>query len=181
MLRSQAEGLGKRRRQIVPEIVRRMRKTPHPVGELCHQRYLASRRDVAGELVQHACPPAGSSFQRLDENADGAATGESSLPGGAVLDAEFERLGLGGEKHLFRLGDHLPFDAAARDRAEEIPSPVDGKLAADRPWRRAPGLNDGGKGHAAALFQPVERARNDAWIAGTHRLVRNSGSRQFRP
>jgi hypothetical protein len=158
-----------------------MREPPHPVGELCHQRHLASRRNVACELPQHACPLAGSSFQRLDENADGAATGEPSLPGGAVLDAEYERLRRGREKHLFRLGDHLSFDAAARNRAEEVPSPVDRKLAADRPWRRAPGLNDSGQGHAAALFQPVERARNDAWIAGTHRFLRNSGSRQFRP
>src|SRR5262245_42884671 len=174
-----AEGLGEGRRQIVPEIARRMGKPPSAVSEICYQRRLASRLDVAGELMQHACSFARSSFHRLDEDADGATTGEPGLPGGAVFDAEFERLWLGGEKNLCRLGDHLALHAATRDRAEEIPSPVDRKLAADRPWRRAPGLNDSGKGDAAAFFQPVERAWNDAWIAGTHRLFRNSGSRQF--
>ena len=69
-----------------------MREPPRAVGKICDQRHLASRRDVAGKLMQHACPRAGSSFQRLDEDADGAAAGEPSLPGGVVLDAEFERL-----------------------------------------------------------------------------------------
>jgi len=120
-------------------------------------------------------------FQRLQEDTDGAAASEPGLPGDFVLDAELQHLGLAGGQHLRGFGDHFPLDAAARNRAEEIASSVDRKLAADGAWRRAPGLNDGGKGHAAALGQPVERAWNDAWIAGTHRLLRNSQISTVKP
>ena len=94
------------------------------------------------------------SFQRLQEDADGAAASEPGLPGNLILDAELQHLGLARGQHLRGFGDHFPLDAAARDRAEEIPLAVDGELAADGLRGGAPGLNDGGERHAPALGTP---------------------------
>ena len=51
--------------------------------------------------------------------------------------------------------DHRAFDAAARDRAVEIAVGVDDEMAADRPRRRAPGLDDGGDRHLLAVLHPA--------------------------
>ena len=154
----QAEGLGKRRRQIVPEILRRMREraragwralSPAPPcvraamspASRCSTRDASPTPPSSGSTKMRMVPPQASpAFQAVS----------SSTPNSSTL-------GLAGGQHLLRLGDHLALDAAARDRAEEIPLAVDRELAADRLRRRAPGLNDGGKRHAPALGQPVER------------------------
>src|SRR6201996_6752759 len=55
----------------------------------------------------------------LDEHADGAAAGQTDIPGGLVGDAELQHLGLARLDHVQRLSDHGPLDAAAGDRPQE--------------------------------------------------------------
>src|SRR6478736_6995147 len=83
----------------------------------------------------------GKLFHLLHEHPDGAAAGEPHLPGGLVGDAELEHSRLAAVDHIERLGDHRAFDTAARHRAEEVSLLVDHQIGADRPRRRAPGLN----------------------------------------
>src|SRR6476469_9736316 len=75
------------------------------------------------------------------EDADRAAARETHLPSRLVCHAEFERLWLAALDHVERLGDHRAFDAAARDRAEEVAFAVDDEVGADWPRRRAPSLD----------------------------------------
>src|SRR4051794_20960813 len=51
----------------------------------------------------------------LDEDADGAAAGQSDIPGGLVSHAEFQHFGFAAGDHVQRLGDHGALDAAAGD------------------------------------------------------------------
>src|SRR5215475_1893597 len=55
----------------------------------------------------------------LDEDTDGAAAGQTDIPGGLVGDAELQHFGLARSDHIQRLGHHGAFDAAARNRAQE--------------------------------------------------------------
>src|SRR5215831_12362812 len=105
---------------------------------------------------------------------DGAATGEPDLPGGLVGDAEFERLGRAALDHVERLGDDRALDTAARYRAEEIALAVDDEVRADRPRRRAPGLDHGGKRDAAALFAPFLGGLEDVVVARERLLHHHS-------
>src|SRR5580704_6518901 len=94
-------------------------------------------------------------FHLLDEHPNGATAGQAHFPGGFVGDAEFQHLWLAALDDVERLGDHRAFDAAAGHRAEEIAFLVDNQVRADRPRRRAPGLDHGGERHRPALFAPV--------------------------
>src|SRR5262249_48025968 len=117
----------------------------------------------------------------LHIDADGAAAGEADLPGGLVGDAEFERLGLAALDHIERLGDDRALDAAARHRAEEIALAVDDEVRADRPRRRAPGLDHGGKRDAAALFAPFLGGLEDVVVARERLLHHHSPESHPRP
>ena len=64
-----------------------------------------------------------------------------------------------------RLGHHRALDAAARHRAQEIALVVDHQIGADRPRRRAPGLDHGGERHAAACLAPVLGRLQDVFVA----------------
>ena len=153
------------------------RSWPRSSGPCASERAPVERSVTSAALLRAAISPASwcsreasrsRSFQRLQENADGAAASEPGLPGDFILDAELQHLGLARGQHLRCLGDHLPLDAAAGDRAEEIPLPVDGELAADGLRGRAPGLDDGGERHAPALGTPGQCPWNDAWVARAH-------------
>src|SRR5262249_35131121 len=91
--------------------------------------------------------------------------GEPDLPGGLVGDAEFERLGLAALDHVERLGDDLTFDASTRYRAKKVALLVDDQIGADRPRRRAPGLDHGRERYAAALAAPVLGSLQDVFVA----------------
>src|SRR5579863_4113819 len=105
------------------------------------------------------------SLDLLQIDPDGAAAGEPHLPGGLVGDAELQRLGLAVLDHLERLRHHRAFDAAPRDRAQEIALIVDAQVGADRPRRRAPGFHHGGKRHAAPRVTPVLGRLEDIFVA----------------
>ena len=107
---------------------------------------------------------------------DRAAAGEPDLPGGLVGDAEFERLRLAALDHVERLGHHRALDAAARHRAEEIALVVDHQIRADRPRRRAPGL-DHGRERDAAPCSPATPPR----LSGCLRRVRACNLRRHLP
>src|SRR5260370_4395265 len=85
---------------------------------------------------------------------DGAAAGEPHLPGGLVGDAEFERLGLAVFDHVEGFRHHRAFDAAARDRAQEVALIIDDQVRTDRPRRRAPGLHHGANPHPPPALPP---------------------------
>src|ERR1700730_11066087 len=95
------------------------------------------------------------SLDLLQIDPEGAAAGEAHLPGSLVGDAEFERLGRAVLDHVERFRHHRAFDAAARDRAQEVALIVDDQVGADRPRRRAPGLHHGGERHTAPRLAPV--------------------------
>src|SRR5262245_5051676 len=122
-----------------------------------------------------------SSLHLLHIDADRPAAGEADLPGGLVGDAEFERLGLAALDHVERLGDDRALDAAARHRAEEIALALDAEVRADRPRRRAPGLDHGGKRDAAALFAPFLGGLEDVVVARERLLHHHSPDSHPRP
>ena len=94
-------------------------------------------------------------LQPLEEDLDLAAAGQADPPGGLVLDAEGERLGLAVGQDALGLGDHLAFDAAARHRPLEAPVGGDHHLPADPHRRRAPGADHRGQRDAAVLVEPL--------------------------
>src|SRR5262249_27291972 len=85
--------------------------------------------------------------------------------------AELQGLRLAAFDHIDRLGHHRAFDAAARDRAQEIALVVDHQIGADRPRRRAPGLDHGRKGHAAPRALPVLGRFEDVFVSCQHRSL----------
>src|SRR5215813_12764892 len=111
------------------------------------------------------------SLHLLDVHADGAAAGESDLPGGLVGDAEFESLGLAALDHVDRLGHDRALDAAARHRAEKIALAVDDQAGADRARRRAPGLDHRGERNRAALAAPFLGGLQDIVLTCQHLKV----------
>src|SRR5262249_47159942 len=121
------------------------------------------------------------SLHLLDVHADGAAAGESDLPGGLVGDAEFESLGLAALDHVKRLGHDRALDAAARHRAEEIALAAADKVRAGRPRRRAPRLDHGGERDAAALFAPLLGGLEDVVVARERLLHHHSPGCHPRP
>src|ERR1700681_2979750 len=82
----------------------------------------ASRKSASPDCASRA------SLDLLQIDPDGAAAGEPDLPGGLVGDAELERLGRAALDHVERLRHHRAFDAAARDRAQEIALIVDDEV-----------------------------------------------------
>src|SRR5580698_3639925 len=104
----------------------------------------------------------------LDEHADGAAAGQSDIPGGLVGDAEFEHLGLTARNHVQRFSHDGAFDAAAGNRAQECPVVVDDEVGARRPRRRAPGLDDSGERHAMTGLLPVFGSLQNVFVAIEH-------------
>src|SRR5579863_6450940 len=127
-------------------------------------------------LYRHFRKPGGARLSRmtllhlLHENADFAAAGQPDLPGGLVGDAEFQHLRLPAFDHVERLGDHRAFDAAAGHRAEKIALAIDHQVGADRPRRRAPGLDHGGKRHVATVLAPILGGFEDVVIGRKHEL-----------
>src|SRR5215470_15729404 len=115
----------------------------------------------------------------LHVDADGAAAGQPDLPSGLVGDAEFERGRLAAFDHVDSFGNHRAFDAATRHRAEEIALVVDHEVGADRPRRRAPGLDHGRKRDPAAFLAPVLGCFQDVFVTRQHEtfsLILLSGS-----
>src|SRR6202023_649329 len=86
---------------------------------------------------------------------------------------EFQHLWLAALDDVERLGDHGAFDAAARHRAEEIALLVDNEIGADRPRRRAPGLDHGGQRHRPALFAPVLGGFENVVVGREHVCLRS--------
>src|SRR5439155_2468530 len=99
-----------------------------------------------------------------------AAAGEPDLPRGLVGDAQLERLGFAALDHVECLGHHRALDAAARDAAEKVALAVDDQIGADRPRRRAPGLDHGRQRHPTSLLSPVLRRLQDILVARVHLL-----------
>src|ERR1700687_4219371 len=99
---------------------------------------------------------------------DGTAAGEADLPGGLVGDTEFQHLRLARVDHVERLGDHRALYAAAGHRAEKIAVGIDHEIGADRPRRRAPGLDHGGERHTAPGAPPVLRRFENVFVAREH-------------
>ena len=150
---------------------------PRAGGEICHQRHLACAPQCRLRVDAARLSPRRSSFQRLDEDADGAATSEPSLPGGVVLDAELRASWAcpwRAPPPLRR--SPLPRRSRPRPSRGNSPAPSIASWLPTGCGRRAPGLNDGGKGHAAALVTPGERPRNDAWIARAHGRLKLPGA-----
>src|SRR5271170_5628715 len=110
-------------------------------------------------------------FHLLDEHPDGAAAGQPDLPCRLVGDAEFQHFRFAVFDDVERLGDHGAFDTAAGDRAEEIALPINDQVRADRPWRRAPGLDHGRQSDLAAIFAPVLRGFEDIVVGCEHNGV----------
>src|SRR6516162_581400 len=128
----------------------------------------AARRAARSEFNARSRSSFMASVHLLHVNPNGAAAGQADLPGGLVGDTEFERLRLAALDDVERLGHHRAFDATARDRAEEFALLVVYQTGADRPRRRAPRLDHGGKRHVAALLAPFRGCFQDILIAGKH-------------
>src|SRR5258707_784878 len=90
----------------------------------------------------------------LDEHLDLAAAGQPDLPGGLVGDAELQGPRLAALDHVDGFGHHRALDAAARHRAQKVALVVDHQIRADRPGRRAPGLDHGRDPDAAPGLLP---------------------------
>src|SRR5262245_46591101 len=118
----------------------------------------------------------------LHVDPDLSAAGEADLPGGLVGDAEFERLRLAALDHVDRLGHDGTLDAAPRHRAEEVALLIDDQVRADRPGRRAPGLDHGRERNTAALLAPVLGGFENIFVACEHlRVHHHSPDRHPRP
>src|SRR5262249_40881836 len=89
---------------------------------------------------------------------DGAAAGETDLPGLLVTQVELEQARLVGGDDGGRLLDHLGVDAAADgDGAEDAPSLPHEHLGAFLPGRGPARVHQGGQSHLASrVAQPVE-------------------------
>src|SRR4029078_4882107 len=114
-----------------------MRDAPRARGQIGDQRYRAARFDIAQQQVKHAVRRV--RCDRLDEDANGTAAGETDLPRSIVLDAEFELFRRAGCNHVGGLGDDLRLDTAARNRSEKIAVGIDQELATDGMRSVAPG------------------------------------------
>src|SRR5690242_3946269 len=90
----------------------------------------------------------------LHINLDPSTAGEADAPGGLVGDPELEQPRLAVLDHVHRFGDDRALDAAARNRAQEVPLLIHDKMAAGWARGRAPRLNDGRESDAAALLPP---------------------------
>src|SRR3546814_6555400 len=78
---------------------------------------------------------------RISDWSSDVCSSDLNFPGLGVGDAEIEHARLAVGDGIQRLGDHSALDAAAGDRADELAVVINGKLAADGPWCRAPGGN----------------------------------------
>src|SRR5262245_31460721 len=116
------------------------------------------------------------SLHLLHEYPDGAAARQADFPCCLVGDAELQHFWLAALDHVDGLGDHRALDAAARDRAQKIALLVDDQIRADRPRRRAPGLDHGGERHPAALPPPVLRRFENVVVACQHEKRSSSNS-----
>ncbi len=82
----------------------------------------------------------------------------------SLLTPKIEQPRLAVLDRLERFLDHRAFDAAARDRAQEIAVLVDHQLGAGRPRRGAPGAHHRGQRHALAVAAPVRCLLQDRVI-----------------
>src|SRR5204862_371209 len=71
-----------------------------------------------GPLVADRRLELGHPGERLDEEVDGAAAREADRERVVVAVAEGDEPPVAGGEHVERLGDHRPFDTAARHRAD---------------------------------------------------------------
>src|SRR5690606_17809325 len=81
---------------------------------------------------------------------------------------EFQHARLAVGDYVGSLGHHGALDAAAGDRAEEIAVTVDDEMRADGPRRRAPGLDHGRDGDAAAVARPALGGAQDIGFGADH-------------
>ncbi len=137
-------------------------------GKVGHQRHRFAGLNGADQLPAAARRPArpGATFSTKMRMAPPQAS--PTLQALSSSTPNSRDFGCAGGDDFGRLGDDFGLDAAPRHRAEKIPLGIDQELAADRLRRRAPGLNDGGKRHAAALAEPIERLRQDERVWGSH-------------
>src|SRR5262245_14614227 len=110
----------------------------------------------------------------LDKNLDRAAAGQADRPGLAVADAEFQQCGLAGLHHFGRIGQNFAFDAAARDRADEMAELIHGEARSGGARRRAPGGDDRRQRSLPPAPGPRQDLAKDAAVV-VHRVSEISG------
>src|SRR5882724_8579594 len=104
----------------------------------------------------------------LDEHADGAAAGQTDIPGGFIGDAKLKHLRFAAGNHIERLGHDGAFDATAGNRTQKAALIVDHKMRPGRPWRGAPGFHHGGQRDAVTGPLPLFGGLQDIVIAVEH-------------
>ena len=110
--------------------------------------------------------------ERLDEEVDGAATGEADREGVVVAVAERHEPTVAGRQHVERLADHRALDAAARHRADHLAVATHGHRGARIARTRPLEVDHPGPGHRLSLLLPTGQVAQEI----PHRAITSASS-----